>query len=262
MENEKMKETDQPTQNKKLYVAPVKSVYADGTHYVDGERLHELLMEQRGKKGEKISDELAIMISLIVDNILLGLNYKRYTSEWREVMRFNAMYHLIRYCHSYDPNKAKIRREELNATRKKPLSPIPNSKIAFNYVSWNVNIVIASTIKKLKEKLEKKGDTGLSDTDMPSVAELDESVLNEYSLQYQDRLIEEDDEVDYLAEKRKKELESRIDRYAEAALEVARKHIEAHPKSRKKVRAYMITKWGVDIDTGKPCLENGKYKRN
>jgi len=243
----------------KLYTPRTKSVYADGEYYVDGNRLHELLLEHRDNPSKPVSNELARMYILIVDNIMKGLNYKRYTSEWREAMRHTALLYLLKYCHNYDPEKAKRRRLELNEKRKKPLAPVDDGKIAFNYVSWTANTAISSTVGKLNEKFEKKDEVGLGEDRMLNTLELDEEVINYYNLKNYDNSIEftdeEGEEIDPLEVRRKQNLEDRIKRYSDAAIAAANKYLEKHPKERKRVYTYIMQKWGVDLDTGLPILD-------
>lgn len=275
MESRQMNEP-QDLEQKPLYSPRAKSVYASGENYVDGDRLHSLLLERtdtiklamndKGKvdwtsEHARINPELALMFEAIVDNLMKSLNYKRYTGEWRECMKHTALVYLIKYCIRYDVEKARTRRQELNSKRKKPLAPVDEGKMAFNYVSWSANTAIFSTIAKLKDKKEKYEAAGLDEGRMVSTVELDEDVINHYNLRCADDTMFEEDEdgnlIDPLVANRKAKLEARINRYAGSALKVANEYLEKNPteQARKRVKAYLLNKWGIDLDTGKPVLD-------
>ena len=254
MDNIELEQEDQTVKAPKLYVERQKSVFADGKMYLDGDRLHELLLEHAANPDKPIGNELGRMYLAIVTNLMKSLNYKRYTSDWRELMKHTALYYMIKYCHNYNPEKGAIRRQELNAKRKKPLPPVDNGKAAFNYVSWTANTALFSTVAKLNERKEKDESIGLDETRLLDVNSLDEDVLNYYNMKRDEHvsatLDEEGDTVDILAHYHKLKLEERISQYAEGALVAAKKYLEKYPNRRAKVADHLKFKWGVDLETG------------
>jgi hypothetical protein len=190
----------------KMYRPKQKHIRAKGIIYIDANKLHELLCIHAKDEKRVVGRELAIMYISVVDNIMKSINLYRYNNEWRDQMKHNAICALLKYAHNYNPEKGRIRRDQLNEVRIKKLAPIDDGKTAFNYVSWIASTTINSTILKLKEKEEKMKLVGLNDDVIVDISEVSDDNLNHYN----NRLVEDlgcgyDDigePIDPLADKR------------------------------------------------------------
>lgn len=200
---------------KKLYTPRALARSGKGKNYADGNELHELLVEHRRQWLEKLeaeriarpglSDkELRVRVSVgndlgriilkMVDEIMFMGSYYLYTSEWREQFRHEALKSMLLYCHCYDPDKATRRRQELNASRVKPLAPVASGKQAWNYMSWIANKSIATKIIKLKAAEELAKSVGLGTFDILSIGmavnddndpSISEDLMSELAAKYQ-----------------------------------------------------------------------------
>lgn len=173
----------------------VESIETVNKYYLDGNRLHELLMERQYKPEIPISNELGSMFIKIVNGIMSRVQYRDYTEDWREVMTHAAYMALLRYTHKYDPIKGAEIREAKNVNRKTSLKPVDEGKTAFNYISWAANVSIFSAVAKLKEKSAKRIETLYNDGLLMDIEEVSEEELSRYS-----NLIEEEMSIDPLQE--------------------------------------------------------------
>lgn len=157
-------------------------------YYLDGNRLHELLMERQNKPEIPISNELGSMFIKIVNGIMSRVQYRDYTEDWREVMTHSAYMALLRYTHKYDPVKGAEIRQAKNANRSTSLKPVDNGKTAFNYISWAANVSIFSAVAKLKEKSVKRLESLYNDGLLMDIDEVSEDELSHYHSRIEEEL--------------------------------------------------------------------------
>jgi hypothetical protein len=239
---------------KKLYVPRV-NARCSGKMYADGDRLHALLCQHRDewqaelatkrlanpgikdrnlKVRVPVSNELGLIIMTMVDELMYKGNYYLYTSEWREMIRHEALKSMLLYCHCYDPDKATIRRQELNSNRVKPLAPVPTGKQAWNYLSWIANKQMGVKILKLKAAEELAKSVGLGTFDIFSIGmpdddnspSISEDLIAEQALRYQPNPDDDDAYVDPLEAVTQQGTDNAKAEYLEA-LETARRAIVA-----------------------------------
>lgn len=210
--------------------------------YIDRHRLHELLVELRDTK--KVSDELGKMFLLLVENIMRANSYCRYVGHWKEEMSYNAVIHLIKYAHNYNPEKGHRRRDELNLTRKKPLPPVDDGKIAFNYISWIVFQTLSASIKSLKKKELKyqEYDETICDTIYDPDVDVIEFYDNNFNI------------IDPLEKRNYDEAKTNIDEYNRTILEIAIKKIKSDNKSYEKVKKW-VENQGIFEDLSIYCIK-------
>ena len=276
---------------KKLYEPRVLARSGKGKNYADGDRLHELLVQHRREWQAKLAqerlanpgvcdrklkvrvpvgNELGLIILKMIDEIMYTGSYYLYTGDWREQFRHEALKSMLLYCHCYDTEKATIRRQELNATRVKPLAPVPTGKQAWNYMSWIANKAISTKIIDLKAEEELAKSVGLGAFDVLSIGmpgddqdpSLSEDIVSEQSARYQQSIEEDEEYVDPIAAIRNQDASIAKAEYM-AALEKAKESIMAKtgdPKLLAKMEKRI--KELVDYVEDKPVKPKRAYRKS
>lgn len=231
-----------------------------GNHYADGGVLHGLLMDHRAewlaartaareanpgltdrqlRVRVPIGNKLGGFILKMVDETMVKGSYWLYSEDWKEMMRHEALCSCILYCHNYDPEKAAIRRAELNLTRAVPLEPIPPERQAWNYLSWIMNQAIGAKIVDLKAKEALAHSVGLGKYDYWGIDVDNQDLIDEKSQKYNRTFVEDcdDDEAyDPIADIRKIQVKNAEEIYRQS-LHEARNNIAAkYPENTKLIR--------------------------
>lgn len=231
-----------------------------GNHYADGGVLHGLLMEHRTewlaardaarkanpgltdrqlKVRVPIGNKLGGFILKMVEETMVKGSYWLYSEDWKEMMRHEALCSCILYCHNYDPEKATVRRAELNLTRAVPLEPIPPERQAWNYLSWIMNQAIGSKIADLKAKEALAHAVGLGKYDYWGIDFENQDLIDEksqkYNMTFRDDL-DDAEAYDPIEDIRKIQIKNAEEIYRNALLEARAVIAAKYPDQPKRLR--------------------------
>jgi hypothetical protein len=84
-------------------IVPIKNA----RHYIDNVKFLELLREYNAQKKRPkiIGEELGEMFLLLVDNISFSRNFINYSEDWKNEMKSDALYNIIKYVEKFDATK-------------------------------------------------------------------------------------------------------------------------------------------------------------
>jgi hypothetical protein len=103
-----------------------------------GDLLVDYSIRKRIKSDYKMSNELAEIITVIIEKLIGSSNWRGYTEDWKEEFRGRAIEHCIKYSHNFDADKCAKGKND-----------------AFNYIAMISTRAFIQSMKKCKAYTEK-----------------------------------------------------------------------------------------------------------